>query len=177
MANQISPWALKTQPRLLHATAKLGCVSIAFKQHAFQFKNDSKTGTAKEAGTANNERAGKQQKEEQRARKNQSTNTEKIHRRRQQRAKREDHGFVLILCNNAILFRHFPPLVQPCFFLSWLKCNIYQFSKHLVPLKKANSSHCEGNQDYLASTQKRSKKQHSYIAVFQNGFVFSSVWL
>lgn len=46
-------------------------------------------------------------------------------RQRQQRAKRDNHGFVLILCNNAILFRYFPPTVQlaSCFVLSWLKYN------------------------------------------------------
>lgn len=31
MASHISPWALKTQPRLLQATAKLGWVSMAFR--------------------------------------------------------------------------------------------------------------------------------------------------
>lgn len=31
IANQISPWALNTHPKLLHATAKSGRVSMAFK--------------------------------------------------------------------------------------------------------------------------------------------------
>lgn len=70
-------------------------------------------------GRAKTPRQAQQAIKEQRAargtaesKKNQSKNTKNTqhtgkNRRQQQRAKRDNHGFVLILCNNAILFPTF----------------------------------------------------------------------
>lgn len=83
----------------------------------FNLKMSSKNGDSKNAGngTASNKKAegsesNSREQEKIKAKNKKYTNTSKTDCK-QQRAKRDNHGFVLILCNNAILFRHFSPTV------------------------------------------------------------------
>lgn len=103
----------------------------------FKLKMSSKTGTAKMPGKA------QQAKREQQAARVTAESKKKSMQKRetdskQQRAKKDNHGFVLILYINATLFRYiFPPtvLLGSCFVLSWLKCNarLYYPLVHRTP--------------------------------------------
>lgn len=101
---------------------------------------------------------------------------------KQQRAKKDNHGFVLILYINATLFRYiFPPtvLLGSCFVLSWLKCNarLYYPLVHRTPCPIVESTRllpgntCREWVPWLASAHinGRDKKMlHCGISVHQN---------